>query len=375
MRRRPAIVLVGGTAGLGGTTLSPFADLMRVPIVQAPMAGGGSRPELAAAVSEAGGFGFLAAGYKTAEQMQSEITDTRRLTSKPFGVNVFVPRPSVANAEAVTAYLAGLEQEAARLDADIGAAVWEDDDWAAKLDALRTDPVPVVSFTFGCPARDEIAALRRAGSMVVVTVTTPREAALVAGAGADGLAVQGIEAGGHRGSFGDPEGTEDDHGLLALLGAVRATVDLPLIAAGGIMEARGVAAVLAAGAGAAALGTAFLRSPESGASPTHKAALVDPRFTTTDVTRAFSGRRARGLVNRFMTEHPDAPVAYPEINNATKALRRAAAEAGDPEALHLWAGQGFRLARDIPAREIVGGIANELRAVLEQLGRTASTLR
>jgi len=354
--------------------LNRFADLMRVPIVQAPMAGGGSRPELAAAVSAAGGLGFLAAGYKTAEQMHSEIAGARRLTSEPFGVNVFVPRPSVADPEAVAAYLAELEPEATRLGVDIGEAVWEDDDWAAKLDVLRTDPVPVVSFTFGCPTKNEIAALQRAGSMVVVTVTTPREAALAAEAGADGLALQGIEAGGHRGSFGDPEGTEDDHGLLALISAVRATVDLPLIAAGGIMEARGVAAILAAGAGAAALGTAFLRSPESGASPTHKAALVDPRFTTTDVTRAFSGRRARGLVNRFMTDHPDAPVAYPEINNATKALRRAAEETGDAETLHLWAGQGFRLAKDIPADEIVEGLVTELRSVLEELGETASTL-
>jgi nitronate monooxygenase len=338
------------------------------------MAGGGSRPELAAAVSEAGGLGFLAAGYKTAEQMQSEIATTRQLTSEPFGVNVFVPRPSLADGRTVASYLAGLEPEANRLSVDIGEAVWEDDHWAAKLDVLRADPVPVVSFTFGCPTGDEVAALQRAGSLVVVTVTTPSEAAVAAEAGADGLALQGIEAGGHRGSFSDPAGTEDDHGLLALIGTVRASVDLPLIAAGGIMEARGVAAVLAAGASAAALGTAFLRSPESGASPTHKAALADPRFTTTNVTRAFSGRRARGLVNRFMTDHPDAPVAYPEINNATKALRRAAAETGDPETLHLWAGQGFRLARDIPAGELVGELATELRSVLEELGETANTL-
>lgn len=338
------------------------------------MAGGCSRPELAAAVSEAGGFGFLAAGYKTAEQLHSEMADTRRMTSRPYGVNVFVPRPSVADADTVAAYLAGLEPEATRLGVDIGQAVWEDDDWAAKLDVLRTDPVPLVSFTFGCPTGDQIAPLRRAGSVVVVTVTTPAEAALAAEAGADGLALQGIEAGGHRGSFGDPQGTEDDHGLLALIGAVRATVDLPLIAAGGIMDGRGVAAVLAAGAGAAALGTAFLRTPESGASPTHKAALVDPRFVTTDVTRAFSGRRARGLVNRFMVDHPDAPVAYPEINNATKALRRAAAESGDAESLHLWAGQGFRSAQDTPAGEIVGALTTELRSVLEELGETAGTL-
>lgn len=355
-------------------TPNPLADLMRVPIVQAPMGGGGSRPELAAAVSNAGGLGFLASGYKTAEQMQSEIAATRRLTSEPFGMNVFVPRPSVADPETVTAYLSSLEPEARRLGVDIGEAVWEDDHWATKLHALRADPLPLVSFTFGCPTADEMAALQRVGSLVVVTVTTPEEAAVAAEAGADGLALQGIEAGGHRGSFGDPTGTESDHGLLALIGAVRASVDLPLIAAGGVMDGRAIAAVLAAGAVAAALGTAFLRCPESGASPTHKAALADPRFTTTDVTRAFSGRRARGLVNRFMTEHADAPVAYPEINNATKALRRAAAETGDADALHLWAGQGFRLARDVPAGEMVRELAAELGSVLEGLGETARTL-
>lgn len=359
---------------MGGAALNRLADLMRVPVVQAPMAGGASRPELAAAVSEAGGFGFLAAGYKTAPQLQSEIDATRQLTAEPFGVNVFVPRPSVADRRAVAEYLAGLEPEAGRLGVDIGSALWEDDDWAAKLEVLRTDPVPVVSFTFGCPTGDEIGDLRRVGSLVVVTVTTPSEAALAADAGADGLALQGIEAGGHRGSFGDPVGTEDDHGLLALIRAVRSSVDLPFIAAGGIMEGRDVAAVLAAGATAAALGTAFLRSPESGASATHKAALADPRFTTTDVTRAFSGRRACGLVNRFMTDHHDAPVAYPEINNATKALRRAAADQGDPETLHLWAGQGFRLARDLPAGQIVRELTAEIRTVLGELGNVANTL-
>ena len=354
--------------------MNPFADLMQVPVVQAPMAGGASRPELAAAVCEAGGLGFLAAGYKTAEQMQSEIADTRQRTSKPFGVNVFVPRRSVADPAAVVEYLASLEPEATRLGTAIGEAVWEDDDWAAKLDALRRDPVAVVSFTFGCPAHHELAALRHAGSLVVVTVTTPAEAEVAASAGADGLALQGFEAGGHRGSFGDPPGTESDFGVLSLIGSVRSAVDLPMIAAGGIMEGRDVAAVLASGAIAAALGTAFLRCPESGASTTHKAALVDPRFTATDITRAFSGRRARGLVNRFMTDHGDAPVAYPEINNATKALRRAAAAVGDAEALHLWAGQGFKSSRDLPAGKIVQEIVSELGQAVDALDETRGSL-
>ena len=277
-----------------GAALNPFADLLRVPVVQAPMAGGASGPELAAAVSEAGGLGFLAAGYKTAEQMLSEIADTRRRTSRPFGVNVFVPRRSVADPAALAEYLASLVPEATRLGADVGGAVWDDDDWPAKLDALRRDPVPVVSFTFGCPAHHELAALKRAGSLVVVTVTTPAEAEIAASAGVDGLALQGFEAGGHRGSFGDPAGTESDFGVLSLIGGVRSRVDLPLIAAGGIMEARDVAAVLAAGAVAAAMGTAFLRCPESGASPTHKAALVDPRFGGSDIARAFAAAEPAG---------------------------------------------------------------------------------
>ena len=328
--------------------MSSLAGLMQVPIIQAPMAGGAGRPELTAAVCEAGGFGFLAAGYRTAAQMQSDIVGTRQLTSRPFGVNVFVPRPSVVDPVSVADYLTTLEPEATRLGAEIGEAIWGDDDWAAKLDAIRADPVPVVSFTFGCPAGEEIAALQRAGSRVVVTVTTPSEA--------------------------DLAGSEADIGLLALIGAVRASVDLPLIAAGGIIEGQDVAAVLAAGAEAAALGTAFLRSPESGASRVHKGALADPRFTTTDITRAFSGRRARGLVNRFMVDHPGAPVAYPEINNATKALRRAAATAGDPDALHLWAGQGFRRCRELPAGQIVHELTAELRLALEELGRTLEEL-
>ena len=199
-----------------------------------------------------------------------------------------------------------------------------------------------------------IRALQDAGSAVVITVTSPAEATLAEQGGADGLCVQGYEAGAHRGTFVNDDAPGRDRGLLALIGEVAAVTTLPQIAAGGIMGSRQVQAVLAAGAAAAQCGTAFLRSPESGAHPLYKAALADPRYTATTVTRAFSGRPARGLVNEFIVEHADAPPAYPELNNATRPLRAAAAARGDTERMSLWAGQGYRLAAELPAAEIIG---------------------
>ena len=192
-----------------------------------------------------------------------------------------------------------------------------------------------------------------AGPAVDVTVTNPAEAGLAVAAGPDALCVQGYEAGAHRGTFVNDDAPGRDHGLLSLIGEVAAVTGLPQIAAGGIMGPRQVRAVLAAGAVAAQCGTAFLRSPESGAHPAHKAALADPRYTATVVTRAFSGRPARGLVNEFIVDHGNAPPAYPEINNATRPLRAAAAGAGDTERMSLWAGQGYRLATERPAGEII----------------------
>src|SRR5262249_35207193 len=222
-----------------------------------------------------------------------------------------------------------------------GAASWDDDDWDAKVSDLTAHPVPIVSFTFGCPEPDVIAALRAAGSSVWVTITSAAEAEIAASAGADCLCVQGA------GTPGDPAGVAD------LMAAVREVSALPLVAAGGIMDAAGTAAALAAGPSPGQCGTAFLRSPECGANPAHKAALADPRYTDTAITRAFSGRPARGLVNDFMRRHQDAPAAYPEINNATRPMRAAAAAIGDTDRMSLWAGRGFRAATSGPAGEIV----------------------
>ncbi|MBW1598313.1 nitronate monooxygenase [Streptomyces sp. JJ38] len=350
------------------------------------MAGGGSRPELAAAVSEAGGLGFLAAGYKTPEAVYAEIRELRRLTARPFGVNVFVPQPAPVPGQPETPSPTGApgvpgKDASARIavyaEQLAGEAEWyetelgdpeqgTDDGYEGKLAVLLDDPVPVVGFTFGCPDPAVLERLAAVGTLTVVTVTSPAEARAAHRAGAAALCVQGVEAGGHLGvHHDDPHADAPGAGraLLPLLAEVAETVPLPLIAAGGIMRGAQIAAVLAAGASAAQLGTAFLACPESGAHPLHKAALTSALYTRTELTRAFSGRPARGLVNRFLREHgPYAPAAYPQVHHLTAPLRRAAAAAGDPQGMALWAGQGHRLARELPAARLVALLAEELDA-------------
>jgi len=342
---------------------SALTDLFPHPIVQAPMAGGVSVPRLAAAVSEAGGLGFLAAGYKTADGMYQEIKQIRGLTNRPFGVNLFMPQPDNADPGAVEIYTHQLAGEAAWYETELGDPdSGRDDAYDSKLAVLLDNPVPVVSFHFGIPNRDVLDSLRRAGTFTLVTVTTAEEALAVERAGADAVIAQGVEAGGHQGTHRDiPENDGSGIGVLSLVAQVRETVTLPILAAGGIMRGGQIAAVLAAGASAAQLGTAFLATAESGANAVHKQALTNPLFVRTELTRAFSGRPARGLVNRFMREHgPYAPAAYPQVHHLTAPLRKAAAKAGDAQGMALWAGQGHRMARELPAGQLVEVLAAEL---------------
>jgi nitronate monooxygenase len=358
---------------VAGSPSVGIRELSDLPIWVAPMAGGPSAPALVIAAARSGAFGLLAGGYQTAEALRAEITAVREAGVTAFGVNVFVPGAPASDPAAVSAYVASLRDDARRVGAEPGQPAWDDDHWADKIAVLMASAPPVVSFTFGCPDPDVIRSLRGGGSLVAVTVTSPAEAASTAAAGADLLCVQGPEAGAHRGTFTNQSraasnqpgtadnppgaGADDGPGLLALLADVASVIRLPLVAAGGIADARGVVAALSAGAGAIQAGTAFLRCPESGAHPVQKAALADPRFTGTEVTRAFSGRPARALVNRFVLGHPDAPAAYPEINNATRPLRAAAAASGDPDRMSLYAGTGFRSASDRPAAEIITQLA------------------
>ncbi|MGW4638903.1 nitronate monooxygenase [Sphaerisporangium sp. NPDC004334] len=338
---------------------------LALPIVQAPLAGGPSTPELAAAVSSAGGLGFLAAGYRSSDDLRSDIASVRARTDAPFGVNLFVPSKGEVDRAAVDAYAGRLRGESERYGVALGVPVDDDDGWQAKLAVVTAERVPVVSFTFGLPAREVIDEVRAAGARVIVTITTPEEASAAHDAGADALAAQGIEAGGHRGGFTDDGG---DYGLLVLLRLTLRATPLPVIAAGGIADGAGIAAVLTAGAVAAQLGTAFLRTPEAGTSPAHRQALSS--YDRTAVTRAFTGRRARGLVNRFLQEHSgEAPSAYPQVHHLTAPLRAAARKAGDADAINLWAGQGFPFAEEIPAAELVRRLASEAEEALKRAAR------
>ena len=319
------------------------------------MAGGPSTPELAIAVSEAGGLGFLAAGYRRAEEVHSETEQVRAATERPFGVNVFVPRAESVDDAALRSYLE-------RLGPGAGEPRWDDDGWGEKLALLREAAVPVVSFTFACPPAEEVAALREAGSEVWVTVTSAAEARAADAAGAQALVVQGVEAGGHQGAWQDGDDVER-LGLLALLRVVAAATDLPLVAAGGIGDGAALAAVLASGAAAAQLGSAFMLADEAGTDPAQRAAFRGNAPTA--LTRAFSGRTARGIVNDFMLEHADAPVAYPQIHYATAPLRADARRRGDDQGFNLWAGQAYRLARAAPAAQIVEELAADARAALD----------
>ena len=319
------------------------------------MGGGPSTPALAAAVAEAGALGFLAAGYKPVQAVRADIEALRALTDRPFGINLFAPPASAA--DDVAPFAARLAGEAERYGVAVGEPRHDDDGWEAKLELVRELEVPVVSFTFGCPPAEVIAGLPEAW----VTVTTPAEARTAAAAGAHALVVQGVEAGGHRGSFDD--GAPGDVGLLALLQLVRAAVDVPLVATGGIATGRAVAAVLAAGAAAAQLGTAFMLCREGATAPAHREAIAGDGVTA--LTRAFTGRTARGVVNRWMREHDaDAPSAYPDVHHLTAKIRAAAREQGDPDGFHLWAGQAHALAQPVPAGELVRQLAAEARGAL-----------
>ena len=345
-------------------------DELTFPVVAAPMAGGPTTPELVAAVSEAGAFGFLAAGMLTPAALAAQIDRTAELTARPFGVNLFVPQPDTG--ADLTAYRERLLAVAREYDVELGEAKWDDDAYPAKLDVVLEKRVPVVSFTFGPPSPSDVVRLHEAGSKVLVTVTTPEAAVRAADLGADALVLQGFEAGGHRSLFtddADQPGGGAEYGALALLRLVAARVDVPLIAAGGLVHGGDVAAVLAAGAAAAQLGTVFLRADEAGTSDAHRKALVVADRETA-FTRAFSGRPARGLVNRFMDELSDgAPAAYPQINRMAGPVRKASAAAGDPEAISLWAGQTYALAYDASAAVIVERLKAEAREAAARLDR------
>jgi NAD(P)H-dependent flavin oxidoreductase YrpB (nitropropane dioxygenase family) len=320
------------------------------------MAGGPSTPALVAGVGRAGALGFLAAGYKTPQAVVDEVAAVRA-AGVPFGVNLFAPNPVPVDRSAFRRYAEALQADADRYGLDSAGAepVEDDDHWQGKLDVLLADPVPVVSFAFGVPGADVVARLRRAGSLVVQTVTSAAEAGVAVEAGPDLLVVQSSAAGAHSGTL-TPDRLPPEVPLTELLAAVRAVTTLPLLAAGGLGTAADVRDVLGAGAAAAVVGTVLLRADESGASELQKAALADPAAAArgTIVTRAFTGRPARALRNAFTDRyHALAPSGYPAVHHLTRPLRLAATAAGDADRVNLWAGTGHRHAGTGPVADLL----------------------
>jgi nitronate monooxygenase len=329
-----------------------------VPVVGAPMAGGPGTPALAAAVTNAGGLGFVPAGYISAERFADDVAAARKMTTGPLGVNLFVPQPSVADWVALDYYAEELENVAEHYQVEVGRPQFgDDDDWERKLEVVADIRPELVSFTFGVPPPDVIRRLGALGLLVMVTVTSAYEAGVAVAAGADSLVVQGPDAGGHRGTFApDMEpGSESLHELIDRIH--RAHRDIPIIAAGGLGTAEDVDGVLRRGAVAAQVGTALLLSNEAGTNKAYRTAMKNQLFAKTIVSRAFSGRYGRSLENEFIRMLDTvAPLGYPEVNQMTLPIREAAVEWEDPNGMPLWAGTSFRQAHSAPAAEIVGAL-------------------
>ena len=330
------------------------------PIIAAPMAGGPTTPELAAAVSRSGGLGFVAGGYLAAGNLRSFFERARELAGPgALGINLFVPGPTVIDEEALEDYAARLTPfaEALGVTLELPRVGQDREDYDAKLALVGELAPEVVSFTFGCPSPDTLAWLRAHDIRTSVTVTTLAEAEAALAAGATSLTLQGPDAGGHRGTF-DQLAVPDATPLAVLLDEVLAAAgDTPVIAAGGISSPAAVAAVLSAGAVAAQLGTAFLLADEAGTHPVHRAALALPLIEETAPTRAFSGRYGRALLTEFSSAMDlFAPAGFPEIHYLVAPLRASALTTGNAQFACLWAGTGFAEAVAAPASRIVAAM-------------------
>jgi len=315
------------------------------------MAGGPSSPALVAAAARAGAFAQLAGGYLTADALRTHIEEVQGVGVAGFGVNLFAPVIHPIDAAEYDAYVTQIAADLPR-DTPVPPLREDDDSWAAKVALVIEHRVAVVSFTFGLPDDEAIAALGAAGIPWLVTVTTVPEARAAEHAGAIALVVQGAAAGAHSGVWAQ-DAWPVEQPLAALLAEVREASSLPLVAAGGITRREQVEAALGAGAEAVQVGTAVLLAAEAGTNAAHRAALTDAQFDKTALTRAFTGRPARALVNEFVERHADAPAGYPALHHLTRPMRSAAAASGDLGRLHLWAGEGWRDVREAPVADIV----------------------
>jgi nitronate monooxygenase len=354
-----------------------FSDL-KLPVIQAPMAGSGiNTAALVIASSGAGILGSIAAAYCTPEQVRSDVAAVRAATDKPIAVNLFAPTADPdqpGETAAILEFLSGWHSRFGLEPPQTPDRISEP--FEATIELLLELRPPIVSFTFGLLPPDVMQALKSRDIFVIGTATTVHEAVLLASSGVDAVVAQGAEAGGHRGSFAATR-SFGSVGLMALLPQVVDAVRIPVVASGGIMDGRGIAAALALGAAAVQMGTAFLVTRESGAPDCYKKRILESHDESTVFTSAFSGRFARGIENRFVKEMTRAgivPLPYPWQNALTRPLRKAGAAAGNSEVLSLWAGQGSALASEQSVQELVDFLDTSLRDAIQTLtSRTHGT--
>lgn len=352
---------------------------IRHPVIQAPMAGGTTTPELVGAVCETGGLGSLGAAYMSPDAIRETIGEIRNLSDRPFAVNLFVPpdydvdlRSMESSVSLLEPYRRELGIEQPPLPEDLQSARFREN-FDEQLAVVLEESVPVFSFTFGALPAATVERLKHNGSIVIGTATTVEEGEHLEAAGVDAVVAQGAEAGAHRGTFlGSFEASMV--GTMALVPQLVDAIRIPVIASGGIMDGRGLAAALCLGAQSVQMGTAFLLCEESGAPAAHKAAVLAATDDATAITRAFSGRPARGIKNRFlleMAEHERELTSFPVQNALTRDIRGAAGKQGRPEFMSLWAGQAAGLARRTrsqKAADLVREVAEVAKSVLLGLG-------
>ncbi|MCF3944344.1 NAD(P)H-dependent flavin oxidoreductase [Oceanobacillus alkalisoli] len=341
------------------------------PIIQAGMAGGITTPELVAAVSQAGALGTLGAGYLTPVKMRDTIQKIKQRTDQPFAVNLFVPEnPDFSQKKVSQAndWLEGIRQEL-NMEEPAQSPEINNDNFQGQIEVLIKERVPICSFTFGLPSREIVQRLKNADITLIGTATTVDEALANEERGLDMVVMQGSEAGGHRGTFlGDFEMSMI--GTIALVPQAKDYVSIPIIAAGGIMDGRGALAAFILGAEAVQMGTAFVTTKESGAHPLYKQAIRESSEDKTAITKAFSGKPARGIHNMFMKNFdkveqqlPD----YPIQNELTKGIRKEAAKQNRPEYLSLWAGQHPRSSTEKHAKELIQSIVSQINSLVDGL--------
>ncbi len=342
-------------------------------IIQAPMAGGITTPRLVAAVANAYGLGSYATGYLTREQVETDLRTIKSLTTRPFAANLFIPPAKVSSDLAkIQAYHQAMNQYKKSLgmqvdeEFDLNALI-KPDHFNEIVATLLAHKVPIVSFTFGNLSAEMITAFKENGTYLIGTATSLEEAQFLASSNIDAVIAQGIEAGGHRGGFFPQQKNES---TMSLVKQIVEQIDIPVIAAGAIMDGRGITAALAIGAAAVQLGTAFLTTKESGASDTYKKALLKCRGFDKDPTRlttAFSGKLARGIENQVMQEiNEDVTPEYPIPHWFSTTMRREAALQGKPQFMSLWCGQGVPQIRDeLPAADLIAQLRDEVEMSLK----------